>query len=119
MSEAEAVSSSGTARPGALAIWFQAIRAYSLTASATPVLIGTALAVRGGFFSASRFVLALAGALAIQIGTNLINDYYDYAKGADSPESVGGSRVIPQELLTPGQVWWGGMAAFALGSALG
>src|SRR5208282_5810586 len=119
MTEAQVVSDSKAARPSAVAIWFQAIRSYSLTASATPVLVGTAMAVRSGFFSPSRFVFALAGALAIQIGTNLINDYYDYAKGVDSPESVGGSRVIQQELLTPGEVWWGGIAAFAIGAVFG
>jgi len=119
MTEAPVFSDSKAARPGAIAIWLQAIRSYSLTASATPVLVGTAMAIRNGFFSPSRFVLALAGALAVQIGTNLINDYYDYAKGVDSPESVGGSRVIQQELLTPGEVWWGGIAAFAIGAAFG
>lgn len=105
--------------PGALAVWFQAIRAFSLTASATPVLIGTALAVRAGFFSGGRFILALVGALAIHIGTNLINDYWDHVKGVDFPGSTGSSRVIQEGLLTDQQVWWGGMAAFSFGSALG
>ena len=119
MTEATVITSSGPSRPGVFAIWFQAIRSYSLTASATPVLIGAAMAARDGFFSLPRFVLALVGALAIQIGTNLINDYYDYVKGADSPESMGGSRVIQQELLSPGEVWWGGIAAFAIGAVFG
>jgi 1,4-dihydroxy-2-naphthoate octaprenyltransferase len=119
MMEAEVLTGSGPAHPGLGAIWFQAIRSYSLTASATPVLVGTAMAVRAGFFSTGRFVLALVGALAIQIGTNLINDYYDYASGADSPDSMGGSRVIQQDLLTPGEVWWGGIVAFVIGAVFG
>jgi 1,4-dihydroxy-2-naphthoate octaprenyltransferase len=119
MTEATVVSSSGSSQPGLLAIWFQAIRSYSLTASATPVLVGVAMAARDGFFSLPRFILALAGALAIQIGTNLINDYYDYVKGADSPDSMGGSKVIQQELLSPDEVWWGGIAAFSIGAIFG
>ena len=119
MTEATLVSHSGSSRPGIFAIWLQAIRSYSLTASATPVLVGAAMAARDGFFSLPRFILALAGALAIQIGTNLINDYYDYVKGADSPDSMGGSKVIQQELLSPDEVWWGGIAAFSIGAIFG
>jgi 1,4-dihydroxy-2-naphthoate octaprenyltransferase len=64
-------------------------------------------------------VLALVGAMAIQAGTNLINDYYDYRSGADSSESLGPSMVIQRGLLAPEQVWRGGLIAFAIGAALG
>ncbi|MGH7947920.1 MAG: 1,4-dihydroxy-2-naphthoate octaprenyltransferase [Candidatus Binataceae bacterium] len=97
----------------------QAVRAPSLSAAAMPVLLGGAVAARDGFFSFPRLVLALIGAIAIQAGTNLINDYYDYRSGADSSESLGPSMVIQQGLLTANQVWWGGITAFAMGSAVG
>ena len=42
-----------------------------------------------GFFSLGRMILALVGAMAIQAGTNLINDYYDFRSGADSEQSLG------------------------------
>src|SRR5260370_21224187 len=61
-------------------------------------------------------LLALIGALAIQAGTNLINDYYDYRSGADSEQSLGPSMVIQRGLLTPEQVWRGGIVAFAVGA---
>ncbi|HEY6395409.1 MAG TPA: 1,4-dihydroxy-2-naphthoate octaprenyltransferase, partial [Candidatus Binataceae bacterium] len=64
-------------------------------------------------------VLVLLAAIAIQAGTNLINDYYDYQSGADSSESLGPSMVIQRGLLRPGQVWRGGIVAFLIGIALG
>ena len=119
MAEADAISRGGGARPGAVAIWIQAIRAPSLSAAAIPVLMGVAVAARAGFFSLPRMVLALIGAMAIQAGTNLINDYYDFRSGADSEASLGPSMVIQRGLLSADQVWRGGIAAFAIGAAIG
>src|SRR5262249_53763547 len=117
MTEASAILKGGGTRPRALAIWIQAIRAPSLSAAAIPVLLGAAIAARDGFFAPGR--LALVGAMAIQAGTNLINDYHDYRSGADSSESLGPSMVIQRGLLAPEQVWRGGLIAFAIGAALG
>jgi 1,4-dihydroxy-2-naphthoate octaprenyltransferase len=114
MAEAGAIADGDGARPGALAVWIQAIRAPSLSAAAIPVLLGVAVAARAGFFSLGRMLLALVGAMAIQAGTNLINDYYDFRSGADSEQSLGPSMVIQRGLLSADQVWRGGIAAFAI-----
>src|SRR6202051_1937348 len=114
----EVITHSGGARPGAVAVWIQAIRAPSLSAAAIPVLLGVAVAAREGFFSLGRMILALVGAMAIQAGTNLINDYYDYRSGADSEQSLGPSMVIQRGLLTPEQVWHGGIVAFGIGALI-
>jgi 1,4-dihydroxy-2-naphthoate octaprenyltransferase len=119
MAEASALSSGSGSRPGIVAIWFQAIRAISLTAAAIPVLLGAAIAARDGFLAPGRTLIALVGAMAIQAGTNLINDYYDYMSGADSSDSLGPSMVIQRGLLSPDQVWRGGIVAFAMGAILG
>ena len=119
MTEAGAIPHGGGARPGALAVWIQAIRAPSLSAAAIPVLLGVAVAARDGFFSMSRMILALVGAMAIQAGTNLINDYYDFRSGADSEQSLGPSMVIQRGLLSAEQVWRGGIVAFAIGALIG
>jgi 1,4-dihydroxy-2-naphthoate octaprenyltransferase len=119
MTEASVISHGGGARPGAFAIWLQAIRVVSLSAAAIPVLLGVAIAARDGFFAPGRMLLALIGAMSIQAGTNLINDYYDYLSGADSSESLGPSMVIQRGLLAPEQVWRGGIVAFAIGGVLG
>ena len=119
MTDVSAIPQGGGARPGAFGIWIQAIRAPSLSAAAIPVLLGVAIAARDGFFSPGRMILALAGAMAIQAGTNLINDYYDFQSGADSGEALGPSMVIQRGLLAPDEVWRGGIAAFAIGAAAG
>ena len=107
------------AGPSRMQIWIEAIRPFSFTASITPVLIGSVLGAADGPFSLGRFFLALFGSLFIHIGTNLINDYYDYVNGVDTPETLGPSQVIQRGLLTAEEVYWGGITAFAIGSALG
>jgi len=108
-----------THRPGTIAIWIQAFRLFSLTASITPVLLGTAMAWRNGFFSPTRFGLVLLGSIAIHLGTNLINDYYDFVNGIDVAGSMGSSKVIQEGLLTPSEVWRGGIANFVIGAIAG
>jgi 1,4-dihydroxy-2-naphthoate polyprenyltransferase len=119
MTDATTVPHAGGTAPSTFATWIQAIRAPSLSAAAIPVLLGVAIAARDGFFAPGRLVLALIGAMAIQAGTNLINDYYDFKSGADSGQSLGPSMVIQRGLLTPEQVWRGGVIAFAIGATLG
>jgi 1,4-dihydroxy-2-naphthoate octaprenyltransferase len=106
-------------QPNRLSIWIEATRPYSFTASVTPVLIGSVLAVSDGPFSFARFLLALIGSLFIHIGTNLINDYYDHLSGVDTLESMSGSQIIQRGLLTPGEVYWGGIVTFGIGGVFG
>jgi 1,4-dihydroxy-2-naphthoate octaprenyltransferase len=107
------------AGPSRVQIWIEATRPFSFTASVTPVLIGSVVGAAEGPFSFGRFLLALFGSLFIHIGTNLINDYYDYVNGVDTPETLGPSQVIQRGLLSAGEVYWGGVAAFSLGSLFG
>ncbi len=106
-------------QPNRLSIWIEATRPYSFTASVTPVLIGSVLAGVDGSFSIGRFLLALIGSLFLQIGTNMINDYYDHQSGVDTLESKSGSQVIQRGLLSPGEMYWGGIATFGIGSVCG
>ena len=61
----QVITHQGGTRPGAVAIWIQAIRAPSLSAAAIPVLLGVAVAARAGFFSLGRMILALVGAIVL------------------------------------------------------
>jgi 1,4-dihydroxy-2-naphthoate octaprenyltransferase len=119
MSEVQAAPGTHSGGTNPVAVWLQAVRAPSLTAAVMPVLLGTCVAARDGYFSAVRLILALLGAMAIQAGTNLINDYYDYQKSADSADSLGPSLAIQQGKLSPSEVWWGGVAFLGFGSILG
>jgi 1,4-dihydroxy-2-naphthoate octaprenyltransferase len=102
-----------------LGIWWRATRPFSFTASVTPVLLGTVIAAYDGAFNFVIFALTIVGAVAIHAATNMVNDYYDHIKGVDSPQSLGPSGVIQQGLMSPRQMLLGGIALFALGSAIG
>ena len=84
-----------------LKIWLMAIRPKTLPAGIAPVLLGTAMAVGDGVYDLPSAMLALFGALTIQIGTNLANDYFDFQKGADTAERIGPVRVTQAGLLDP------------------
>ncbi|HYN88942.1 MAG TPA: 1,4-dihydroxy-2-naphthoate octaprenyltransferase, partial [Ardenticatenaceae bacterium] len=99
--------------------WWLAVRPFSFTASVTPVTLGAVLAGYDGAWSWLYFLVTLAGAVAIHAGTNLINDYYDWKKGTDTAESLGPNRALQEGMLTPRQVFWGGVILFAFGSLVG
>jgi 1,4-dihydroxy-2-naphthoate octaprenyltransferase len=81
-----------------------AARPRTLPAAASPVLVGTALAGFEGVFHPLRFIAALVGAVFIQIGTNLSNDYSDARRGADTEDRLGPVRVTAGGLVPPRQV---------------
>ena len=81
-----------------------AARVRTLPASVAPVLVGTALAGFLGVFHPLRFVAALIGAMFIQVGTNLSNDYSDARRGADTEDRLGPVRVTAGGLVPPRRV---------------
>jgi 1,4-dihydroxy-2-naphthoate polyprenyltransferase len=76
------------------------IRTKTLIASISPVLIGSAIAIRLHKFNPMIAFCTLICALSIQILTNLANDYFDHKKGADTPARVGPQRVMQMGLMT-------------------
>jgi 1,4-dihydroxy-2-naphthoate octaprenyltransferase len=85
-------------------IWVMAARLRTLPAAIAPVLVGTSLAGEEGTFRAGAFVAALLGAIFIQVGTNLSNDYSDARRGADTEDRLGPVRVTAGGLVPPRQV---------------
>ena len=80
--------------------WILASRPKTLPAAISPVLMGTTMAFTdGGVHWLSAF-LALFGALMIQIGTNLANDYFDHKHGKDTQERLGPIRVTQAGLVS-------------------
>jgi 1,4-dihydroxy-2-naphthoate octaprenyltransferase len=96
-----------------------AARPWSFGASAIPVLLGGMIAAYDGHADLWLFALTFVGAVSIHAGTNLINDYYDYRKGADTERTVGYGGLIQKGLLTPRWIFWEGIAAFIFGSIIG
>ena len=81
-----------------------AARVRTLPAAISPVLVGTALAGYLHVFHPLRFVAALIGAIFIQVGTNLSNDYSDARRGADAEDRLGPVRITAGGLVPPRQV---------------
>jgi 1,4-dihydroxy-2-naphthoate octaprenyltransferase len=90
--------------PSGLRIWLMAARVRTLPAAVAPVLVGTALAGFVHVFHPLRFIAALLGAVFIQVGTNLSNDYSDARRGADAEDRLGPVRVTAGGLVPPRRV---------------
>ena len=93
-----------------------AARPRTLPAAIAPVLVGTAAAVEwaGELPRVGGFLAALVGAIFIQIGTNLANDYSDAKRGADSADRLGPVRVTSSGLVTPQRVLTATWVAFGI-----
>jgi 1,4-dihydroxy-2-naphthoate octaprenyltransferase len=99
--------------------WVAACRPRTLVAGAAPVVVGSAVAWHDGAFSPLLATAALVGALLIQIGTNLANDYYDHVKGADAPHLLGRGGMIQRGLIAPRAILIFGLVLFAAATAFG
>ena len=100
-------------------IWLMAARPRTLPAAVAPVLVGTALAGFVHVFHPLRFIAALLGALFIQVGTNLSNDYSDARRGADAEDRLGPVRVTAGGLVPPRQVLIATYVSFGLAVLFG
>jgi 1,4-dihydroxy-2-naphthoate octaprenyltransferase len=100
-------------------VWWLAIRPKTLPASASGVIIGSALAWADGSFRPVPALVALCVALLLQIGSNVANDVYDFERGADTRERQGPQRVTQAGWLTPEQMKRGLWAIFGLAVLIG
>jgi 1,4-dihydroxy-2-naphthoate octaprenyltransferase len=87
-------------RPGPLAVWWIGARPRTLVAAVVPVLVGAAWAGRNAI-SIPRTLLALLVAVALQIGVNYANDYFDGVGGVDTAARVGPRRLVASGLAPP------------------
>ena len=91
--------------------WILAIRPKTLIAGISPVILGTLAAPEKNLWI---FLATLCFALSIQIGTNLANDYYDFFKGADTPQRKGPLRVTQAGIFSPKKVKFAFLTFFSL-----
>jgi 1,4-dihydroxy-2-naphthoate octaprenyltransferase len=106
-------------RPSPLAVWIMAARPRTLPASASGVIVGSALAALEGAFRPLPALAALLVALCLQIASNLANDVFDFERGTDAKRSVGPTRVTQAGLLTPRQVKAGLVAVIVVAAFAG
>lgn len=100
-------------RPGSLGAWLVAIRPKTLPAAIAPVLVGAALAGRSRVFDLLAALCAMAGAILLQVASNLANDVFDYEQGKDTQARLGPTRAVQSGLLSPKQVRRGLALVFA------
>ena len=82
-------------------LWLRIIRPQTLFASLCPVLVGLMVTHQfAGRVEPLTAVVTAACALALQILSNLINDYYDFKLGSDKQGRVGFKRALAEGLVS-------------------
>ncbi len=102
-----------------ISAWYRAARPRTLTATYVPLGLAAAIALDEGVFDLVRFVLSLIGALLLQISANLINEYFDFKRGADEHKTAGQGMIIKNAILTPHDVLVGAIVTVVAGAAIG
>ncbi len=104
-------------------LWLRIIRPQTLFASLCPVLVGFMVAHslihQSSSFAHLTAVLTASCALALQILSNLINDYYDYRRGTDKQGRVGFKRALAEGIVTERAMWTACCIALAISILLG
>ena len=100
-------------------VWVYASRPKTLVIGISPVVMGATLAISQGIFNPMLFLFTLFTTLAIQIGTNLANDYFDFIKEADTKERKGFMRVTQAGLVTPTKMKKAMIATFCIACLCG
>jgi len=108
-------------------IWKEGIRPAYLPLALMPVLLGSVLAWTPtmttknpfGSFHLSHFIGTVLAVLLLQVGANLLNDYYDYVRGIDTSNPLGPGGLIQQGLIKPTRVLSVSFIALAVGAILG
>ncbi len=77
------------------------------------------IAIQDGVFDLVRFVLSLVAALLLQIAANLINEYFDFRRGADELKTAGQGMIIKNAVLTPRDVLIGAVVTVVIAVIIG
>ena len=107
--------------------WWDGMRPFYLALPLLPLVVGSTLAwtqsispaTPFGHFHLLHFLATLIAVAALQVGANLVNDYYDDLRGVDTSNQLGPGGLIQQGLVSPEQVLATGLIALALGALLG
>ena len=104
--------------------WLRAIRLRFLSASVIAVSNGIALAFwKNKQIDLSDAILTFAGVICLHASIDLLNDYWDYKRGIDTAtrrtKFSGGTGVLPENLLKPGNVYSVGLIFLLIGTLIG
>lgn len=84
-----------------LGLWFRIVRPQTLFASVCPVVVGLKI---GGVLSGVDAIITLVSAVALQVLSNLINDYYDFKRGTDKKGRAGFKRALAEGVVSENQI---------------
>ncbi len=99
--------------------WILAIRPKTLPAAVSPVVVGTSMAFVDKSFKPAVALAAMVGALFLQVGANLANDYFDYIRGIDGVDRLGPTRVTQSGLISAEAVKIGTIVTFIFATIVG
>ena len=105
--------------PSRAAVWLKTARPFSLSASISPILVGTALAAYDGRFDAALFAATLLASVMLQVAANYFNEYFDHRYQLDTAHSLGASTAIFQGTMTAREVFAAGAGSVAVAALLG
>jgi 1,4-dihydroxy-2-naphthoate octaprenyltransferase len=103
--------------------WFREAVEPSLLMSFLLVTLGTAIAVRDGFFNPTYYILAVIGVTLSQNAVNVLNDYHDYKTGVDAKTAKtpfsGGSKYLVSGAIRPESAFSFAVASLLLALPIG
>ncbi|CUU05831.1 1,4-dihydroxy-2-naphthoate prenyltransferase [Candidatus Kryptobacter tengchongensis] len=95
---------------------FRAIRPFAFPATIAPVLLGTFIAPH---ISILMFLLTFFGLILAHSAVNVLSDYFDYIRGADTWRVLGSSRVLVDGLMNPKHHLFFGISLLLLSLIIG
>jgi len=99
--------------------WILASRPRTLASAVIPVIVGSSIAIHDEVFHPIAALVALICSLLIQIGTNLVNDLFDFLRGSDKKDRIGPQRAAASGLLSKYEMKVGIYFTFGLSFFLG
>jgi 1,4-dihydroxy-2-naphthoate octaprenyltransferase len=99
--------------------WIIASRPRTLLAAVVPVVVGTSIAIYTRSFNPLAAFIALCCSILIQVGTNFVNDLYDFIRGTDKKDRPGPQRALASGLLSRSEMNRGIYFSFGLSFFLG
>lgn len=99
--------------------WILASRPKTLLAAAVPVIVGTSIAIHHDVFKPLSAIVALLCSVLIQIGTNFVNDLYDFLAGTDKKDRSGPQRTVASGIISIKEMKLGIYFTFGLSFLLG
>lgn len=100
-------------------LMWQLTRPHTLTATFSPVILGTVLALFDIKINWLLFIAMLVCCLCLQIATNLFNEYYDFKRGLDTAESIGIGGALVRHGTKPSTILNFALILYALAIVIG